>query len=121
MSNPSWPGDLPQTFQFANYDETWAVQVVRTNMEVGPAKIRRRGPNVELVNGEMICTRTQVLSMKTFFNVTLAGGALPFDWATQRAADAGVTHTYRFLSPPHFITTMVVDTWIAQLKLEVLP
>ena len=42
MANPTWPASLPQYVQEGGYQETLQDQTVESNMETGPAKIRRR-------------------------------------------------------------------------------
>lgn len=120
MANALWDSTLPQAFQIDGYSETWPNEVVRSAMDVGPDKIRRRGPAIVTIVGSMIMTQTQVGTLKTFFETTLVGGALPFDWTTYRA-EGSVTRTYRFTKPPKFTAVQVLAVWMVALELEQLP
>jgi hypothetical protein len=76
-----WPGTLPQTFQVNGYTETVADGLIETNPDTGPPMSRRRSSAMPRpISGQMIVTRTQIDTLKTFVNTTLLGGSLPFSF-----------------------------------------
>jgi len=113
----AWPVDLPEFFRVASYSETSADNLIRTKMDVGPAKVRRRtGTNVRRVSGSMWLTPTQYTSMETFFNVTQDHGATTFTMDDAH----GINQTWRFVSPPSY-TTVGPENWQVRLNLEQMP
>jgi hypothetical protein len=122
MAYPAWPGGLPQNQFIAVADERQK-GALRTAMDAGPAKMRRR---FSAVVRAIICpiemTGTQKGIFDTFFNTTLAEGALPFTWSDP-ATDA--TQNYRFTAPPKFTLDVGGEPgarlWKASLALEILP
>jgi hypothetical protein len=113
----TWPVTLPQSILADGYSETLPDTVIRTSMDVGPAKVRRRISNNSFpIVGTLVISRTQVGYLKTFYNTTLLGGSLAFDWAdpTTRA-----TVSMRFTGPPKISS---VSGWYkVDMALEVLP
>ena len=92
--------------------------VVRTEMDAGPAKLRRRfTAAVRPLKGRIEITRAQAATLETFYVTTLAGGALPFDWTSPRTLE---TVSMRFVSPPR-VGILKGTVWFADLDLEILP
>lgn len=115
---PSWPGTLPDKVLKDGYDEMFSDNVVRTPMDVGPPKIRRRAtsaPKIFTVN--QMLTSAQVGYLDTFYYTTLYHGSLSFDWKHPRTAVAA--SVMRFRSPPR-VTTAGGDRFIATYELEIL-
>ncbi len=118
MPNASWPAELPQDVLRKGYEEAFPDVTVRTEMDVGPAKVRRRyTAGVSPFSAPILMTRAQVAVLKIFHVTTLLGGSLPFDFEHPREL---VTVTFRFLSPPR-IMALRGDWWQATLDLEILP
>ena len=122
---PTWPGTLPQAFPIGT---TEAVQDgrVRSAMDAGPAKLRRRFTAVvrtyTLPAERFVFTDAQKATYETFFTSTLSGGTLEFDW-TDPWPSAG-TKTFRIVSPmvwDPFTTTGSARTLTFGLVLEEMP
>lgn len=81
MAAPVWPAALPQDFQIKNYLEVLPDVVVRTKMDAGPDKVRRRlTQNTRPVKHSMVLTDTQYVALASFFLNDCQGGALAFTW-----------------------------------------
>ncbi len=123
MANAVWPAGLPQAPQLRELRESLPRLVVRSGMDVGPDKVRRRlTAGVRLVSIELKLTRTQCALLDEFFVETCLGGAEPFDWKNHRT---GADATYRFLEPPVLIPLAPrqsgTEYWVARFELEMLP
>ena len=76
----TWPGTLPQTFITDPYQETWADNLIRQPMDVGPPKVRRRQTAaVTPIQASHTMTTTQLGYLETFFKTTVSWGADAFD------------------------------------------
>lgn len=118
MSVPAWHVDLPQKLFMAGYAGTFPGVVIKSEMDAGPAKVRRRfTAGVEPVQGTMILTPAQLVTFTTFFNTTLLGGALRFSWTTPPVHS--VACEMRFTETPTF--TKIEDNFEISLSLEILP
>lgn len=103
MANPTWPASLPQYVQEGGYQETLQDQTVESNMETGPAKIRRRfTKSIRKFQISMLMTPAQATAFEAFWQDTVKGGSIPFDWVHPRTRAAA---TLRFRNPaPQFST-----------------
>ncbi len=118
MSNLVWPGGLPQRPSVSGYQESFAETALRTPMEAGAAKLRRRftaAPRQMELSFRM--TPAQVALVRTFFEDTTAGGTLPFDWVHPRD---GTTSSYRFMEPPR-VSATAANLFSISIKLEQMP
>lgn len=118
----SWPGTLPQN-QFRGLSDEREVAVVRSNMDAGPAKQRRRfSAAVRTLTVPIILNGAQKQTFDTFFITTLAEGALSFAW-TDPVTDSALN--LRFTKPPKWVLQVGGSTsarlWQAELPLEILP
>jgi len=78
---PSWPGTLPQYFNIAGYSEEPADNAIRTPMETGDVKIRRRFTGqYDIISGTIDMSATQFEAFKLFWRDDLKDGSLAFDW-----------------------------------------
>ncbi len=119
MTNPVWPATLPQEPLAQGYAERAPDTVIRTQMEAGPPKVRRRfTAGVRSIECRLRLIPAQVDTLDAFFNTTVAGGALPFDWKHPRT---GTAVTFRFVEPPSYAPVARGALWQASLRLEVLP
>lgn len=115
----AWPADLPQTVLAAGYEESPPDLVLRTAMDAGPAKVRRRftaGPR--LIPVSAIMTAAQVATLDAFFLESLAGGALAFDWIHPRTQAAA---SMRIMGPPRYANLAGDAVWEVSMTLEILP
>ena len=114
---PTWPATLPQLVLRDGFSETTLDVVIRTPVEAGPAKLRRRiSTNVRTINCNVILTTAQVAIFDSFYVTDLEGGALSFTWTSQRT---GAAATLRFTGVPKYVTEGL--DWMVNLPLEILP
>ena len=113
----TWPATLPQIPLRAGYGETFPDTAIRTEMGVGPAKIRRRiSHNVRPLSVAFILTSAQVDILDEFYQTTTLGGALAFDHEHPRT---GTAAELRFTGPPQI--SVVGGDYLAEFGIEVLP
>lgn len=115
---PVWPATLPQYPLQEGFKETAPNTVTRTEMDAGPAKLRRRftaAPRPFTLNLDL--TETQAETLDAFYLTTLEGGSLSFDWLHPRTKQ---TATFRFLSPPDYTPSGGLY-WTATVNLELMP
>jgi hypothetical protein len=94
---PTWPTSLPQHVLEQGYNEQVPDQTIETQMDAGPAKVRRRFTTAPRRFGVVVVMDPdQVALFETFYLETLAGGSLPFDWVHPRTR---VSTTFRFRKP----------------------
>jgi hypothetical protein len=114
----AWPGTLPDKVLKNGYDEVFADNVIRTPMEVGPPKVRRRSTAApKFFRVSQLLSSTQVGYLDTFYNTTLSSGSIQFDWKHPRTGSA-VT-TMRFKTPPR-VQYVSGDKFRAEYELEIL-
>ena len=114
----AWPGSLPQTALLNGYSESAPNTSIRSNMDVGPDKIRQRfTAGIRNFNINVSLSISQVETLDIFYVTTLTGGSLPFTWVHPRT---GVGVTYRFIQPPTYAAAGN-DRYFASMKLEILP
>ena len=77
-----WPSDLPQYFEADSYSYEPGGGIIRTDMETGPPKVRRRFTAVYPIHrGAMIMTRDQFTTyFQSFVDTTVSGGSTTFDF-----------------------------------------
>lgn len=113
----AWPADLPQHVREEGYAEHPQDTTIRSPMDAGPAKVRRRfTAPIDTFDIEMILTPAQAETLREFCRDTLAGGSLEFDWLHPRTQEAV---TMRFLAPPEL--SPADGFYSASISVEVLP
>lgn len=107
-----WPSDLPLLRD--GFTESPVDRVIRSNMEIGPAKIRRRSTNaIRPASVKMFLTDAQLTTFDTFFNTN---DALAFTFTNPRTS---VAETARFVNTPSYVLD---DTmWRVTVNLELMP
>jgi hypothetical protein len=119
MANPSWPASLPQLVAVEGYGEAPPDTTLRSQMDAGPAKVRRRfTAGVRPLTLQLDLDGAQVETLDGFFEAILKGGALAFDWVHPRTQSAA---TLRFARPPAYRPGHSDAAWQALLELEILP
>jgi len=91
MANPTWPpAPFPQFVLAEGYGESPKRLGIRTVVDQGPAKQRRRVTNNVAPMRYTLRLRTSadVDTFKSFWEVDLAGGSLRFDWIHPRTKAA---------------------------------
>lgn len=118
MSTPIWPSTLPQRLLQSGYSQAPASNRISQDMDVGPAKVRRRsaaGPRP--VTGSIMVTLEELQIFEAFYVEDLMSGTLRFSWVDPIHTDTTVE--MRFKEDP---------TWVARdinfevsMSLEILP
>lgn len=117
MSNPIWPASLPQDPYQDGPSIEPASNALRTQMDAGPAKMRRRYTAVpETVKFNLILSESEWATLDTFVRITIQD-VLPFDW---KDFTTGAAATYRFTKRPTR-TWYGDDLWTVSFELEKLP
>lgn len=94
----SWPVTLPNYVLESGYQEQLPKNVVETDMEGGPPKVRRRFTKTfRRFNVAQVMDYTQVATFEAFYNTTCASGSLPFDWVHPRTQSS---MSFRFTGNP---------------------
>lgn len=120
MSVPAWEATLPTELLTQGYEETTPEVSIKSNMDTGPAKVRRRvTAAVRPVKGSIIVTATQLGTFKTFYNTTLLGGTLRFSW--KDPADGTTAVEMRFTETPKWTVTDDPELYQINMSLEILP
>jgi len=89
MAYPAWPVGLPNDVLGNGYEEHPPRVILRTPMDIGPAKIRRLISNdIRPISISMVLTLAQVATFDSFFMTDLFGGALRFTWTHPRTGAA---------------------------------
>ena len=85
----AWPAALPQLSLLEGALEAPQDATIRSEMDVGPAKRRRRYTwSPRRFSVPLILTVAQVATLETFYVTTLGGGVDAFDWLHPRTAAA---------------------------------
>lgn len=120
MPTATWPGTLPVDPAIAGYQEQPPNIITRQNMDVGPAKVRKRfTAGVRVLKVRFFFTPAQMTAFDTFYLEIIEGGALPFTWTLPRtggAATCRIVETPTYELPQGFKDIFQVD-----LTIEVLP
>jgi hypothetical protein len=119
MANPVWPVSLPQGAFINSWQEEPADGKVLFQVEVGPSKTRRRiSKPGRLIDHSIIMTTTQRATLFTFYETTIKGGSLEFDWI--HPIDGGAAVTWMFEEAPKF-QPLSGKLWQATYKLRLMP
>jgi hypothetical protein len=119
MSIPAWPATLPQVIWAEGYGESPADVLLRTSMDTGPAKVRRRSTaGVRPVTGKIKLISSELDIFLEFYNTTLLSGSLRFSWTEPR--DNSIPVEMRFAELPE-ISAIDPGTYEVGMKLEILP
>ena len=113
-----WPSTLPQIPLQRGFSESPPDTTIRTKMDAGPAKLRRRfTANVRPINSSFILTKAQIAILDTFYVTTTVGGSASFTWLDPRTK---VLKSFRFTAPFEYVL-ISGDLWTVSLKLEQMP
>jgi len=114
----AWPASLPQSPLIAGFEEDVPETALRTEMDAGPAKLRRRfTASVRPIKYPLILTETQVATLDTFYVTTMQAGTLPFTHTHPRT---GAAINARFTKAPKY-QPFKDDLWTTILEWEILP
>ena len=113
-----WPTGLPQVPQ-KGYTEDKGLILIKTPMDSGPAKIRKRGKRPDMLNVSFIMTNAQVVILQNFVENTIQGTAR-FGFPHPRLSPAiaevrivpqgeGVMYNMSYLAPNYYTVTMQLE------------
>ena len=106
------------TFRLDGFEEEYADNRLRSETDAGPAKVRRRtSQNVGLMRGSMVLDAAQKAAFDTFFETTLLGGVLQFDFPDP----AGGVLQVRFGEKIPTVARATPDLSLVSMEFEVLP
>jgi hypothetical protein len=81
MANISWPELLPPTLLLAGLSMHPQDNVIRTSMDAGPKKARRRyTASIKLFSGKQVFDAAELAVFEQFYHTVLADGVLRFNF-----------------------------------------
>jgi len=117
MADTTWPTSLRDLWLRDGFREVVPKNMIRSSMDVGPAKVRRRTTaNVRPFFGQMFLTSALVATLDTFFVTTTKSGTLTVELKHPRT---GSTGTYRFVKEPQYVPHN--RGFMASVQMELLP
>lgn len=113
----TWPTTLPQAPQ-KGFTEDKGFIVLKTTMDAGPAKVRKRGKRPDVLNVSFIMTNAEVVILQNFVENNIKGTArfgFPhprlFTTAEVRIVPQGdgVMYNLSHLAPNYYTVTMQLE------------
>lgn len=96
----NWPVALQQILSVDSFEMKYGSTVVRSDTDVGPAKIRRRFTDaVDMYTCSILLNYDEQVILRDFYKTTLGGGSLPFEFDDPFTGDPA---NFRFMEPPSF-------------------
>ena len=120
MATITWPAGLPDFNKslLDEFKEKPGTTAIRTEMEAGPDKMRRRGTAVvDEIDVGFVLSASQVTTLDDFYIFGTKMGSLRFDIIHPRT---GNTVKARFLKRPEY-EKKALDVWRVEFTIEVLP
>ncbi len=112
-----WPTSLPAP-ALNSLQESPPDNVIRSNMDKGPAKLRRRTTaNIRPISFAMVLTAAEVVILDSFYTDDTFSGSEEFDYNHPRT---GVACTARFVAPPEY-SEREGAAYNVGVSLEILP
>lgn len=117
-----WPASLPVDFLQGGFKESQpAGAALRSNVDSGPAKQRRRYSALNLpFTGVMSMNSAQLDDFWLFYRETLGNGALVFEGLPHMRTKAAVRHRFNVSSPPEDMADGG-DSYLVSMTLEIVP
>lgn len=113
----TWPASLPAP-ALGTLRETPPDNVIRSKMDKGPDKTRRRTTaNIRPISFTLKLTPAQTATLDTFYDTTTFSGADEFDYTHPRTGDAVKA---RFVDPPEYAEAEGV-IYNCAISLEIMP
>ena len=118
MAAIPWPSTLNNLLEQDGFQLALGDTTIRSSMDVGPAKVRRRFTNgVDTLSGTLRILFSEYSALKHFYDVTLNGGVEKFSTVHPVT---GVLAEFRFVSPPSF-RPLGGGYWSVSMNWEELP
>lgn len=113
---PTWPAALPCPLA-GTYNEAPPLNTIRSQMDVGPEKVRRRTTaNTAPISYTMSLTPANVTVLLDFYNQDTVSGSLPFDYTHPRT---GAAVQARFVNVPQIRNQGI--RYAGSVELEIMP
>lgn len=122
MAIAEWPSSLPDKPLRDGFAETHPKMIIRTNMDKGPAKVRRltsKAPRVFDMSFHM--TNAQVSTFETFIADALAEGVYRFSWTHPRTEESVEFRLLPEQDGLYAITPLGGNYWEIFCRMEILP
>jgi hypothetical protein len=117
----AWPSGVPQRLLRASYSRTPPDDVLRTQMDAGPAFQRKRSGSIgDVRQGNLKLTKSELILFQSFWENTLVSGTRDFTgWIDPVTA---VGHTARFIGGqmPKEKPAPKGPFWLVEIQIEVL-
>lgn len=114
----TWPSSLPDYPEIDGYQESKQDGAVRTQMDAGPPKQRRRfSATITEFDAVFLLDDSEIDTLETFYETTLEEGTLSFDWTHPRK---GTTQLFEFRGP-YQVSAIGADLFRVTCPLRVLP
>jgi hypothetical protein len=116
---PAFPLTLPQYFDAGSWSEEPPDLLLETPMDAGPFKTRRRfTAGFRPVEGAMTLDYDQFLIFDEFYEVSILGGSIPFDWVRPSTRAACVM---QFRKKGVTYNDLEAGNVLARMRLYILP
>ena len=114
----TWPSSLPQSPMATSYSEVVPNNIIRTEMDSGAAKVRRRTTAApRFLRISYIMDKTQIATLDDFYLTSLKSGSLKFSFTNPRT---NMVENVRFMKQPEYISENG-NYFRVNLTLEVMP
>jgi hypothetical protein len=114
MANINWPELLPPTLLLAGLSMQPQNNVIRTSMDAGPKKARRRyTASTKSFSGKQVFSAAELAVFEQFYHTVLAAGVLRFNFTDPITLE---TSEFRFSGP--YSTAAVEGLWQVSMSLE---
>jgi hypothetical protein len=117
----AWPAGCPSSPLLRSYSEAPRPNVIRTEMDQGPVKVRRVSTaSVTDYSLAFLMTGSELSTFITFFKITTNEGSLPFQYTHPRTKTLDGRERWRFAQPPTWVP-LSTGLWEVSVMLEELP
>ena len=117
-----WPSSLPQKPQKEGYRRVLPNNLIRSSMDTGSDKVRKRGRyKPQVVSATYVLTDAQRNTLETFIHDSIAEGAICFNWphpelnklvrARLKASNDGIIDFQPFGDTLRWQTTVELEIW----------
>lgn len=115
-----WPPSLPRAPRLGGYSETRGINILRTSMDAGPAKLRRRSNRPDTIQCVYRLDTAQLNTFRTFVDTTI-GGVSRFGWPHPRTKQTVEARIVPADDGLYTVTALGRKYWDVQVTIEVLP
>ncbi len=116
MADNVWPDNVPGCFILGSHNETDSDNLIRSQMDTGPAKVRRRTSAMpRQLSGTLRLTGQELKALRAFIKTALMDGALNFIMNAQ-AGDGRIVAKF---ATPISIQRNTGNTYMVSIALDV--